>query len=74
MNNSVVNVNLKVLKDVNIDEMIDDDDDEERKFLIKELEKMAIGKSQGVHAVHQRLSTGAVKQGRNLTQQVNGAK
>jgi hypothetical protein len=38
-NNSVVNINLNVLKDVNIDEMIDDDDDEERKFLIKELEK-----------------------------------
>jgi hypothetical protein len=42
--NSVVNVNLNVLKDVNIDEMIDDDDDEERKFLIKELEKKAINK------------------------------
>lgn len=41
VNNSVVNVNLNVLKDVNIDEMIDDDDDEERKFLIKELEKKA---------------------------------
>ena len=39
LKNSVVNVNLNVLKDVNIDEMIDDDDDEERKFLIKELEK-----------------------------------
>lgn len=41
VNNSVVNVNLNVLKDVNIDEMIDDDDDEERKFLIRELEKKA---------------------------------
>ena len=41
VNNSVVNVNLNVLKDVNIDEMTDDDDDEERKFLIKELEKKA---------------------------------
>jgi hypothetical protein len=44
VNNSVVNVNLNVLKDVNIDEMTDDDDDEERKFLIKELEKKANSK------------------------------
>jgi hypothetical protein len=41
VNNSVVNVNLNMLKDVNIDDMIDDDDDEERSFLIKELEKKA---------------------------------
>lgn len=41
MNNSIVNVNLNSLKDVNLDEMIDDDDDEERKFLIRELEKKA---------------------------------
>jgi len=46
VNNSVVNVNLNVLKDVNIDDMIDDDDDEERKFLIKELEKKANVKKQ----------------------------
>jgi hypothetical protein len=47
VNNSVVNVNLNLLKDVNIDDMIDDDDDEERKFLIKELEKKAIKKQPG---------------------------
>lgn len=41
VNNSIVNVNLNSLKDVNLDEMIDDDDDEERKFLIRELEKKA---------------------------------
>jgi hypothetical protein len=44
VNNSVVNVNLNMLKDVNIDDMIDDDDDEERKFLIKELEKKSSAK------------------------------
>lgn len=46
-NNSVVNVNINFLKDVNIDEMIDDDDDEERKFLIRELEKRSSSKRGG---------------------------
>ena len=43
---------MNVLKDVNIDEMIDDDDDEERRFLIKELEKKANNKKSvtGGHA------------------------
>lgn len=41
VNNSIVNVSLNSFKDVNVDEMIDDDDDEERKFLIRELEKKA---------------------------------
>ena len=41
VNNSVVNISLNVLIYINIDEMIDDDEDEERKFLIKELEKKA---------------------------------
>jgi len=52
LKNSVVNVNLNVLKDVNIDEMIDDDDDEERKFLIKELEKKANNKQK----THQQIN------------------
>jgi hypothetical protein len=69
VNNGVVNISLNVLKDINIDEMIDDDDGEERKFLIKELEKKANTKKS--HAAIQNdteeipLHTSGVKRSRS---------
>lgn len=67
----MVNINLNVLKDVNIDEMIDDDDDEERKFLIKELEKKANNKKgiangvSGDYGSDSGSTTGGVKRSRS---------
>lgn len=62
-----MNVNLNVLKDVNIDEMIDDDDDEERRFLIKELEKKANNKKNVIGGGHPEKTEPRIKTESNGT-------